>query len=469
MNLDVEHPTLLETLSSVPIKQIACGYAFTAAVSKDGKLYTWGAGGNGRLGHGDTVTRLVPEMVESIAQHHLIGVHAGSVHCCVLSQEGLLFSFGKSEYNGHGRRHDDVSSPLLLNFSEDEPIHSFSIGPGGFHTIALTRSGKVFTWGHNRVGQLGFMNTDDMPRNMDGAQYMPSPRQVVNLPPDPIIQVAAGWGHSAILTDRGQVYVCGRNVENQLGLGDDSSVLSTLKLNEKNHYYQPIFTHVSSGAIDYKRVIQVACGGEHTIMLTTDNELYGMGLNNHNQLTSYETRNYPIPTLLSSFTLENDHNPFHIYNISCGYHCTMVAKGSASIRSLSKICADIIVKDDTIRIGLGYGIPGIHDNDDKYNNNSSSNNNNNGNNNDNNNGQEGSHEESQCNLLSNFEFEVVDGQGEDGDSHHNLLSFNDPHKLDVVYRDHIISLLDNVFKKPSYYNGYGNDNYNNDNDNNNSI
>ena len=31
-----------------------------------------------------------------------------------------------------------------------------SIGPGGYHTIALSLSGRVYVWGHNRVGQLGF-------------------------------------------------------------------------------------------------------------------------------------------------------------------------------------------------------------------------------------------------------------------------------------------------------------------------
>ena len=33
--------------------QVACGFAYTAAVTREGALYTWGAGENGRLGLGD--------------------------------------------------------------------------------------------------------------------------------------------------------------------------------------------------------------------------------------------------------------------------------------------------------------------------------------------------------------------------------------------------------------------------------
>lgn len=34
-----------------------------------------------------------------------------------------------------------------------------------------------------------------------------------------IVKVVAGWGHSAALTVDGQLYVCGRNFQGQLGLG----------------------------------------------------------------------------------------------------------------------------------------------------------------------------------------------------------------------------------------------------------
>jgi len=36
-----------------------------------------------------------------------------------------------------------------------EPVQGVSVGPGGYHTLTVTVTGRIFSWGHNRVGQLG--------------------------------------------------------------------------------------------------------------------------------------------------------------------------------------------------------------------------------------------------------------------------------------------------------------------------
>jgi alpha-tubulin suppressor-like RCC1 family protein len=110
-----------------------------------------------------------------------------------------------------------------LDAFEGVSIRQVSVGPGGYHTIALTIKNEVYTWGHNRVGQLGHINDPyNMARNNDGAFYLPRPRRIE--PTDfnrdgvgPIANVVAGWGHTALLSDNGSVYTCGRNVQGQLG------------------------------------------------------------------------------------------------------------------------------------------------------------------------------------------------------------------------------------------------------------
>jgi alpha-tubulin suppressor-like RCC1 family protein len=73
------------------------------------------------------------------------------------------------------------------------------------------------------------------------------------------MQVVAGWGHSTIVSESGQVFMCGRNAQGQLGLGDPT----TFPVNERGHAHQLTFRRVDS--IVHKRVVQVACGGEHTV------------------------------------------------------------------------------------------------------------------------------------------------------------------------------------------------------------
>jgi len=42
-------------------------------------------------------------------------------------------------------------------------------------------SSQVYTWGHNRVGQLGYTNSEAVPRNHEGAFFLPKPRVVESL------------------------------------------------------------------------------------------------------------------------------------------------------------------------------------------------------------------------------------------------------------------------------------------------
>lgn len=40
-------------LASKVVVNVACGSSYSAAVTDEGELYTWGSGENGRLGHGE--------------------------------------------------------------------------------------------------------------------------------------------------------------------------------------------------------------------------------------------------------------------------------------------------------------------------------------------------------------------------------------------------------------------------------
>ena len=44
-------------------------------------------------------------------------------------------------------------------------IRQVSIGSGGYHTLALTRRGDVYAWGHHRVHQLGPVDNSLLLRN----------------------------------------------------------------------------------------------------------------------------------------------------------------------------------------------------------------------------------------------------------------------------------------------------------------
>ena len=185
-------------------------------------MYSWGAGDNGRLGLGDTKDQLVPTLITSLIDEKIVSVHAGSVHTAFLATRGQVFTCGKSEYAGHGTSYD-VLTPLIVETLKDVEVTQITVGPGGYHTIVLTNKNEIYSWGHNRVGQLGYVNNPTVPRNVEGAFYLPKPAQIKGIFAEDaskvITQLVAGWGHSGLLTSDGTPYLCGRNIVGQLGLG----------------------------------------------------------------------------------------------------------------------------------------------------------------------------------------------------------------------------------------------------------
>jgi len=60
---DRPHPTQLKSLRSQRVAYISCGKDHTAALTRDGGVFTFGAGMYGQLGHGTFANEMVPRMV----------------------------------------------------------------------------------------------------------------------------------------------------------------------------------------------------------------------------------------------------------------------------------------------------------------------------------------------------------------------------------------------------------------------
>lgn len=144
--------------------KIACGSAHNAVIvdeckeeSKTGssrKLYTWGSGLDGRLGHGDTENKQVPIKVEILSPLDIQDVSCGFLHTAVVGS-GKLFTFG---HNGFGQlgSGDAVSkhSPYQIVsklFTDSGEVKQVTCG--GFHTVCLCSDNLIYSWGDNSSGK----------------------------------------------------------------------------------------------------------------------------------------------------------------------------------------------------------------------------------------------------------------------------------------------------------------------------
>lgn len=287
-------------VSDIPkCKYVASGYAFTSAITLEGEIYSWGAGENGRLGTGNTNNQNKPTKLSTSIKFKQIS--AGSVHLCAISEDNELYSCGEKRYCGHGNDEDTLLLTKVRYF-DGMFFKKISIGPGGYHTLALNLYGNLFTWGHNRVGQLGLGNNTGSiisQEDPDGDHINPIPELVSSLKGKVIVDISSGWGHSAVLDTNNNVYMCGRNTNGQLGINPKNC-----SINVNKHAYISEFKLVES--LSGLSVVKVVCGGENTACITKEGRLYIWGDQRENYNLNNENYNLWDPVLVEDIEYVSD-------------------------------------------------------------------------------------------------------------------------------------------------------------------
>ena len=84
---------------SVQVVGVSAGGYHSAAVTADGRVFSWGLGRDGQLGHGDTEDQLTPKLITALAGHRIVHVD-GSYHSIMVTASGRVFSCG---FNSRGQ------------------------------------------------------------------------------------------------------------------------------------------------------------------------------------------------------------------------------------------------------------------------------------------------------------------------------------------------------------------------------
>jgi hypothetical protein len=254
-------PTLVENLQDV----IAIGQGSAAkhsiVLKEDGSVWSWGDNEFGQLGIGnsDVINSSVPRLVEDV--YGVVAVAVGNKHSLALTDEGLVWSWGDNKVGqiGHTNQTESFVPKLIHGLT-----NVVSIASGYNHSMALKEDGTVWTWGENGLGQLGIGNklTQAKPVKVEGLEN--------------IVYISAGAGHCVAVKGDGSVWTWGWNDYGQLGDGTFENRLKPMKSKITN-------------------VVKVSAGGLHNTALTTMGEVIAWGSNTFGQLGKSRVRNYPVP------------------------------------------------------------------------------------------------------------------------------------------------------------------------------
>ncbi|KAL0370318.1 UNVERIFIED_CONTAM: PH, RCC1 and FYVE domains-containing protein 1 [Sesamum angustifolium] len=168
----VSKPREVESLKGLRTVRAACGVWHTAAVVEvmvgsssssncsSGKLFTWGDGDKGRLGHGDKESKLVPTCVAALVEPNFCQVACGHSMTVALTTSGHVYTMGSPVYGQLGNPQADGKLPSRV---EGKLGKSFveEIACGAYHVAVLTSRTEVYTWGKGANGRLGHGDADD--------------------------------------------------------------------------------------------------------------------------------------------------------------------------------------------------------------------------------------------------------------------------------------------------------------------
>ncbi|XP_058829831.1 probable E3 ubiquitin-protein ligase HERC4 isoform X2 [Topomyia yanbarensis] len=265
-----KRPQFVSSLENYIITQVSCGTAHSLAITNWGQLFTWGSNAVGQLGHdSDLSSYTTPRMVKAIATKSVIQVAAGQMHSLALTNSGELYSWGANGYGqlGLGTTNEKVPIPTLVKSLAGIPI-AF-IACGGCHSFAVSKSGAIFCWGKNTFGQLGL-------NDLSSRCY---PTQLKTLRSLGVRYIRCGDDFSVFLTHEGGVFTCGAGTFGQLGHGTNSNEILP----------RMVFELMGS------KITQIACGRKHTLaFVPSRGKIYGFGLGGVGQLgvgvnTSFNT------------------------------------------------------------------------------------------------------------------------------------------------------------------------------------
>ncbi|KOM57902.1 hypothetical protein LR48_Vigan11g093500 [Vigna angularis] len=164
------YPKEVKLLSGLKTIKVACGVWHTAAImevefqsgsnASSGKLFTWGNGDKHCLGHGNTETYLQPTRVAPLTGYNFHQVACGHTMTVALTTSGHVFAMGGTE---HGQLGNPVSAGKIPTLVQDKLLCEIveEISCGAHHVVALTKKGELYTWGKGANGRLGHGDVED--------------------------------------------------------------------------------------------------------------------------------------------------------------------------------------------------------------------------------------------------------------------------------------------------------------------
>uniref|UniRef100_K3WH42 PHD-type domain-containing protein n=1 Tax=Globisporangium ultimum (strain ATCC 200006 / CBS 805.95 / DAOM BR144) TaxID=431595 RepID=K3WH42_GLOUD len=331
-------PTKVHDLDGIGVLTIACCETATVILCNDANLYSAGTGGSGQLGHQDMVHekltkfRKLEAMTEdkrSKGEGRFEQVHAGRDFVAAITTQGHMYTWGNGEFGQLGHQENKIKKiPKKISALREMEI-PVELAACGFDFTIFTsaesdddsqfntqKPGVFMSMGANVQGQLGdgsgknqwvpqLLNKDGPSRTSVENQDIEDPQEFL-MGRDIRILVAGKSHAAAVTTGMKGLWTWGYGESGQLGHPKPAPAPGQSKF-FRSQFRVPRPRFVKTFMNDV--VAQVACGGQHTLVLLQDGRLFGMGDNTNGQLgvkvdsdSDSESKSIELPVHITHFS-----------------------------------------------------------------------------------------------------------------------------------------------------------------------
>ena len=212
-------------------------------VTNSDEVYAFGSNKNGRLGVGHQLVVEEPTLIKELCGKGVIKISSGCNFMAALTSSGEVWTWGVVTWVFGARQ---GIPGLIWSKANCNPIRDIECT--NYCINLLSQSGQLVWFGNY---QHDFVR-----------------KHMSTLKDHLIISMACGCDHTLALSSCAKILAWGRNTEGQLGIGTRNCVDSSSP--------QVIALNVT--------IKQIACGTNHSLLLSNNGNIYSFGSNNYGQL-----------------------------------------------------------------------------------------------------------------------------------------------------------------------------------------
>ncbi|XP_054163253.1 RCC1-like G exchanging factor-like protein [Oppia nitens] len=196
---------------------IVCGQDHTLFLTESGTVYSCGWGADGQTGLGHYNNQGIPMKVKGdIEGQKIIQLSSAADSVLAINDKGDVFGWGNSEYS----QFSSITSDYQLNIPRHLKLDNVkgkvvNVCAGGSICALVNDLGNVYVWGYGILGmgpKVDQLTKPTMlPMTLFGVSQFNSDVKVIKL--------EASFNHLAAITDKGDLYMWGKNTQGCLGLG----------------------------------------------------------------------------------------------------------------------------------------------------------------------------------------------------------------------------------------------------------